>query len=175
MSVLKRRYGSRRVDGVRRELFVLNWLNIMLPSEYMAVFTGVGAGDSSYTPGTYTGVLDKWDIAVYHRPTMSVRAFIDVTGYSDPRRARVDSQRCVLSVKLKVATVQGVLDRLWFAHFTDTKHLLLMMKADRLQQLVENGTAERRWLYSDENPVYCLPSRYWVEPYKFLEWLQAQG
>ena len=170
----KARYADKWRVSALRERFVYDYLNALLISHgFILEYSGLGAGDSRLVERYFNGVEEALDFKIKTFAGELV-GYLDVTGYRDPRQARVDSKRCIGSWKLYKAELirrqTGLpLHRVWFAHFTDTKHVLLLINAERLAQLVNSGRAEKRRLYEDENISYCLELRYWITPRKFIE------
>ena len=177
---LKARYASQWHVSVRREHYAYNYLMwLIAPHGFILEYSGLGAGNSQYISRWYDSALEALDLAVYTLDGRLV-AFIDVTGYSDPRRAVGDSKRCIGSWKMhKALEIEKQLklnaNQIWYAHFTDTRHILAFINAYRLRELVDKGKAEKRWLYMDEHHSYCLSLKHWQTPAQFLTWLNQQA
>jgi hypothetical protein len=175
----KQRYMDKWRVSMLRELYVYDYLNwLMVSHGYILKYVGLGAGSSEYIRRYYNSPEEALDFAIY---TFSGKliGFLDVTGYANPRLAKGDSKRCVGSWKLwkaeQINKELGIpLHRIWFAHFTDSHHILVFINAERLQQLINMGKAEKRRLYEDEKPSYCLDLKYWIPPSRFIQ-LLSQG
>lgn len=163
--------------SVLRERYVCDYFYAFFTVHgYMLHYVGLGVGDARFIEYYFRGVDEALDFMI---KTFSgkVVGFLDVTGYMDPEHAKIDSKRCVGSWKLEKARrirdeLEIPLRNIWFAHFTDSDHILVFINAERLIQLINNGRAEKRWLYEDEGPSYCLGYRYWIKPKKFVKLLQ---
>ncbi len=170
----KARYADKWRVSALRERFVYDYLNALLVSHgFMLEYAGLGAGDSRLVKRYFNGVEEALDFRI-KTFAGEVVGYLDVTGYRDPRQARVDSKRCIGSWKLwkaeKIRDETGIpLRRIWYAHFTDSSHILVFINAERLIQLISNGRAVERKLYEDENISYCLELRYWIPPKKFIQ------
>ncbi len=176
----KQRYAGKWRISQLRERYVYDYLNAFMVSHgFMLEYVGLGAGDTRFIKRYFSGVEEALDFKI---KTFSgqVVGYLDVTGYSDPRRAYIDSKRCIGSWKLEKAKLiqeqMGIKPyNIWFAHFTDSHHILVFINAERLIQLINSGKAEKRKLYEDERPSYCLELKYWVIPRRFIQLLQSLG
>ncbi len=172
----KQRYMEKWRISSLRERYIYDYLNALLLSHgFVLEYAGLGAGDSRLIRRYFSGVEEALDFRI---KTFSgkIIGYLDATGYADPRRACIDSKRCIGSWKLEKAKMiheqTGVpLRNIWFAHFTDSHHILVFLNAERLIQLINAGKAEKRRLYEDEKPSYCLELRYWVPPKRFIQLL----
>jgi hypothetical protein len=175
----KQRYMEKWRLSSLRERFIYDYLNALLVSHgYILEYTGLGAGMANLIKRYFNGVEEALDFKI---KTFSGKlvGFLYATGYADPRLGRGDSKRCIGSWKLwkakAISEQLGIpLRRIWFAHFTYSKHILVFINAERLSQLVNMGRAEERRLYEDEKPSYCLELKYWIPPSRFIQ-LLLQG
>jgi hypothetical protein len=176
----KQRYMEKWRLSSLRERFIYDYLNALLVSHgYILEYTGLGAGMTDLIRRYFNGAEEALDFKI---KTFSGKLvdFLDATGYNDPRTAKGDAKRCVGSWKLwKARAISEQLNiplrRIWFAHFTDSKHILVFINAERLSRLINNGKAEERRLYEDEKPSYCLELKYWASPDQFLRALLEAG
>ena len=178
MTLFKQRYVEKWRISSLREHFIHDYLNwLLIRHGFIIKYMGLGAGDARYYNRYYSDVSEAMDFAIYTFGGKLV-GFLDVTGYCDPRSAKIDAKRCIGSWKLEKAKrihheKNIPLHRIWFAHFTDSHHILVFINAERLIQLINSGKAEKRRLYEDEKPSYCLELRYWVPPKRFIQLLQS--
>ena len=175
----KQRYREKWRISSLREHFIHDYLNwLMVRHGFILKYMGLGAGSTDYIGRYYSDVGEALDFAIYTFSGKLV-GFLDATGYCDPRSAKVDAKRCIGS--WKIAKAEQIRDELgiplrqiWFAHFTDSHHILVFINAERLIQLINAGRAEKRRLYEDEKPSYCLDLRFWIPPRRFIQ-LLLQG
>ncbi len=173
----KQRYMNKWRISSLRERFIYDYLNAFMTSHgFILEYAGLGAGDTRLLKYYFSGVEEALDFKIKTMDGKLV-GFLDATGYEDPRRARIDAKRCVGSWKLVKAKIiheqlNIPLQRIWFAHFTDTSHILVLINAKRLTQLIDSGKAEKRHLYRDEKISYCLELHYWIKPDRFIQLLQ---
>lgn len=166
-----------RVSSLR-EHFIHDYLNwLMVRHGFILKYMGLGAGSTNYISRYYNRnrISEALDFAIYTFSGKLV-GFLDATGYEDPRKAFKDSKRCIGSWKIEKAKMiheqTGIkLRNIWFAHFTDSHHILVLMNAERLIQLINMNKAEKRRLYEDEKPSYCLDLKYWIPPKRFIQLL----
>ena len=172
----KQRYQEKWRTSSLREHFVHDYLNWLLVKHgFILKFAGLGAGSAEYISRYYNNSIEALDFIIYSFGGRIV-GFLDVTGYEDPRKAHTDSKRCIGSWKLykaeKISRELGIKPRnIWYAHFTDSQHILVLINAERLKQLVISGKAEKRRLYEDEKISYCLELKHFVPPRRFIEML----
>jgi hypothetical protein len=171
---LKTRYKDKWRLSSLRERFIYDYLNaLMISHGFILEYAGLGAGDSRLLSRYYDGIEEALDFRIKTFSGQTI-GYLDATGYEDPSKAYIDSKRCVGSWKLEKAklintTTNTPYTRIWFAHFTDTKHILVFINAAYLQQLILSKKAVERRLYEDERPAYCLELRYWLPPAKFIK------
>ncbi len=166
---LKARYQSKWRLAARRELAVLNLLNILLPDGYVAIAAGLGTGTTDLIDRSYGSPLDAFDLVVLRG--MDVVAYVDVTGFWDERQARSvngGKELCVGAWKLWKARKFGVVDRAWIVHVADKRVSLRWLPLAALD--AEKHVAR---LVPGERPYYCLPQQKWRDTGSFLKWLLA--
>ena len=171
---LKVSYRGKWGVGVRRELLLLNILNILLPSGFKALATGLGTGTSDYIDGNYTNPLDAFDIVVYKQTDNGLEpaAYIDVTGFREEKAAKKQDGRallCIGSWKLFKAQEFGLESRAWAVHIADKRVSLRWIQFSKLSR----SNPERIRLIQGENIYYCLPQEKWHDTSTFLNWLKA--
>ena len=168
---LKHVFADRWRYGVKRELLVLNILNILLPRGFVAILTGIGSGSNIYVEASYDNPLNAFDIVVFNEEYEPV-AFIDVTGVRDARSYDKGKGLCVGSWKLYKSEKYGIQDRTWFIHVLDDRVSLrfinynMMKKHGKLHRLHEG--------YGVEGQFHCCDSKYWVSPKEFIKWLMVK-
>lgn len=176
----KQRYAGKWRISSMREHFIHDYLNWLLASHgFILKYMGLGAGSTNYIPRYYDSISEALDFAIYTFSGKLV-GYLDATGYKDPRSAKGDSKRCIGMWKLEKAKLiqqqTGIkLRNIWFAHFTDSSHILVLINAERLIQLINMNKAEKRRLYEDEEASYCLELRYFLPPRRFVELLLLQA
>ena len=168
---LKRRYSSKWRVSARRELAVLNLLNILLPDGFVAIAAGLGTGTTDYLDRSYGSPLDAFDIVVLRGG--EVVAYIDVTGFWSERQAKTinnGKELCVGAWKLWKAQRFGILDKAWIVHVADKRVSLRWLPLAALE-----GNRHTARLVHGERPYYCLPQQQWRDTSAFTKWLQARG
>ncbi|ALL00129.1 Viral/Archaeal nuclease [Pyrodictium delaneyi] len=168
---LKARYQQKWRIAARRELAVLNLLNILLPDGYVAIAAGLGTGTTDFIDRSYGSPLDAFDLVVLRG--MDAVAFIDVTGFWSEQAARTvngGKELCVGAWKLWKAQRFGLLDRAWIVHVADKRVSLRWLPLAALE--AEKHMAR---LVHGERPYYCLPQQKWRDTSAFIRWLTAQA
>jgi len=164
---LKQRYSAKWRLAARRELAVLNLLNILLPEGYVAVAAGLGTGTTDYLDASYGSPLDAFDIVVLRNG--EITAYIDVTGFWSESKAKTinsGKELCVGAWKLWKAQRFGIVDRAWIVHVADKRVSLRWLPLTVLE--AEKHIAR---LVHGERPYYCLPQQKWKDTSAFIRWL----
>ena len=166
---LKQRYQGKWRKSNAREYIVKAVLDVLLPDGFTAEITGLGAGSDEYIEGSYSSILDAFDITIYYmdRPC----AFVEVTGVSSPQDAKPKLGYCVGSWKLHKAGKYNVEPMTWIAFVIDSEPTILWKSINAF-----NGLSVRpQKLYEDEREVYCLPRSRWKRYSDFERWLRLYG
>ena len=169
---LKTSYKPKWLLAARRELALINLLNVLLPEDYVAIATGLGTGTSYYYNDDYGSPIDAFDIVIYKKTPRGLEsvAFVDATGFWEERMAKKINGKamlCVLKRKIDKAVEFGILDSAWAVHIADKRVSLRWLKLEALQA----PKVERVRLVEGENIYYCLPQEKWKDTSTFISWL----
>lgn len=154
-------------EGLRRELLVVNILNILLPADFKAVLTGIG-GSAEFIDESHSNPLNAFDITIFDK-TMRAVAFIDVTGVRSQHDYEKKKGLCVGAWKLWKAERYNVTERTWFIHVLDEKISLRFINYNRLRKL--GSISSLNEAYGVTGQFYCCDSHYWLSFKEFRKWL----
>ncbi len=169
---LKTSYKPKWPLAAKRELLIINILNILLPPGYKALATGLGTGTSDYIDANYSNPLDAFDIVVYKQTEKGLEpvAYIDVTGFREEKAAKKHNGKallCVGSWKLWKAREFGLVEKAWAVHIADKRVSLRWLQMREISE----ANPERIRLVDGENIYYCLPQEKWHDTSRLLTWL----
>ena len=166
--LLKQRFRHRWPSGVRRELIVLNILNILLPRGFRAVFTGVGSGIARYVNENYDNPLNAFDITVFNEQYEPM-AFIEVTGVDRSQDMQKKKGLCIGSWKVFKAEKFNVQDMVWYVHVVTDRVSLRFINYNMLKK---HSTFTK--LEGLPGTYYCCNQSRWGSIKDFLRWLSTR-
>jgi len=169
---LKQVFADRWKKGVKRELLVWNIINLYLPEDYIALFTGIGSGSGEYVNGNYDNPLNAFDIVVFDKRLWIPVAFIEITGVERASDMAKHKGLCIGAWKIYKAEKFKVTDRVWYIHVLTSKASIRVINHYKLKKKAKFTVLHEG--YGLYGKFYCLDSKYWDDIDTFLKWLMVK-